>query len=119
MAVAGAVINIVRLEDLTGELLNDIILFIGDFGGRDESQLIAAILFLNRSKTLSYQRQCLIPGRFNKGVPLTDERCGQTLFTVHEVPTEFPFHTGRDGVDRCIVGRLNLQNCAPFGPDFK
>lgn len=62
MSEAGALVDIVGLQDSSGELLQEIVLLIGTLGGRENSQPVVGGLIPNLCQALGGEGERLIPG---------------------------------------------------------
>jgi len=62
MSEAGALVDIVGLQDSSGELLQKVVLFIGTLGGRENAQPVVGGLISDFCQALGGEGERLIPG---------------------------------------------------------
>ncbi len=99
MAETGAVVDVGGLEDRTGKLLHQVVLFVGDTGRSKAGTLFTLVLL----EILSDQLVCLVPAGLDKLPILLDERLGQPVRAVDEF-----MGIGSLGAELAFVDRVAL-----------
>ncbi len=115
LAIAGAVIDVIRTDHGARQFLHQIALFIGALRRRNERERVWTVLRFNLSEFTCHQIESLVPTGLAEPVALTDQRCGQTIRIIDIVPTELAFDAGGDPVRRPIR-RFHLKDVAVLGP---
>jgi len=64
MSKARTVVNVVRTDHSAAELLNEIVFFIGAFGGAEEGHCVRAIILHDAGQFLNDQVRSFIPRGF-------------------------------------------------------
>ncbi len=73
LAVARAIVHVVRADDRARQLLHEITFLVGAFRGRDEGERIRSVLRLDLGELLRHQGQGFLPTCLAKLVAFTDE----------------------------------------------
>ncbi len=118
LAVAGAIVHIVRADDRARKLLHEVAFLIGAFRRRDECERVRPCPLLDFRESPRHQVKGFLPTGRAKLASLANQRRGQPVGTVHKVPAELAFNAGGDAVGRTF-GRLYLQDVSVFGPNIK
>jgi len=79
------VVDIIRPESYSAEFLEQVVLFVGAFGGRKERDAFAAVLFLEFLETASREVQRLIPRCGFEIAVLPDQWGSQPFAAVDEL----------------------------------
>ena len=76
LAIARAIIHVVRADDRPRQFLHQVALLIGAFRRGDEGQRVGSVFGLDLGKTARHQREGFLPGGLAKRVALADQRFG-------------------------------------------
>ena len=106
MAEPGAVVDVGGLENRTGKLLHQVVLFVGDTGRSKACTLLALVLL----EILGDQLVGLVPARFLELAVLLDERLGQPVRAVDEFVGIVALGAELAFVDRVTVPGLDADN---------
>src|SRR5207245_5134675 len=118
LAVAGAVVDVIRADHGARQFLHQITLFVGALRRRNEGERVRPMLPFDLVEFARHQVEGLVPTGFAEPVTQANQRLGQTVRIVDIVPSELPFDAGGDSV-RGALGRLDFQDMAVFGPDVE
>ncbi len=118
LAVPRAVVHVVRADHGPSQLPHQVAFLVGAFGRADKAEGVRAILLFDLRKARRYKVQRLIPAGLTEAIALADQRRGESVLAVGEVPRELALDAGGNAVRRAIC-RLDLQNVAIFRPDIE
>ena len=118
LAIAGAIIHVVRADDGARQFLHEVALLIGAFRRGDERQRVGSVLGLDFGEAPRHQGKGFLPSRLAKRVAFTDQRFGQPVGTVDKIPSKFSFYAGGNTV-RWTFGGLHLQDVPVLGPNIE
>ena len=104
LAVARAVVDVVGADDGARQLLHQVALFVGALGGGDEGRARRGRGSFLISVNLSAMRvRGFVPGGLAEGVAFADERGGEAVVGVDEVPGELALDAGGDAVGGAVA----------------
>ena len=81
----GAVIHVVRADHRAGELLVQVVFFVGGFGRREEGDAVGSVLGLDLAQTAGDERKGFVPGGLDQFSIFADERRCQAVFVIDKV----------------------------------
>ena len=116
LAVARAVIDVVRADHRARQLLHQIAFFVGAFRRGDERERVRPVRGFDLGEALGDQVERLVPRGLAKLVALADQRLRQPVGAVDEIPAELAFDAGGDAVRRALRA-ARLSGCA--GPSVQ
>ena len=119
LAVARAVVHIVRADDGAGKFLNEVCLLVRTFRGGDQADAVRPVGCFDRREPPRDEAERFRPRRRAELIALADQGRRQPLRAVDEVPAELALDAGGDAVRRCGDIRLYLENVAPLRPHLE
>src|SRR3990172_9347239 len=112
MAEAGAVVHIIRAEDGSGQLLEQIVLFVRGLGRGGHADGIGAVARGNLAEPRGNQFEGLLPGGLPEPAPLPDQRHCQPIRAMNELKAESPFCAETAPVGRPVEVRPDHNHLA-------
>jgi hypothetical protein len=103
LAVPRAVVHVVGSDHGPSQLLHQVAFLVGAFGRADKAESVRATPPFDLRKACRNKVQRLIPAGFAEAVALADQRRGEPVLAVDEVPREFAFDTRGDTVGMAIL----------------
>ena len=102
LAVARAIIHVVRADDRARQLLHEVTFLVGAFRRGDEGKRIRSVLRLDLGETPRHQGQGFLPTCLAKLVAFADRVVSQPVAAVNEIPAKFSLHAGGNAVRRAL-----------------
>ena len=118
LAIARAVIDVVSADNRARQFLHEERLFVGALGRGDERERVRPVRRLDFAEAPRHQVERFVPTRLAEAVAFADQRSGQPIGTIDEIPREFSLHASGNAVGGS-VGRLDFQDVAIFRPNIK
>ena len=118
LAIARAIIDVVRPDHRPRELLHQVIFLVRALGGGDEGEGVRAVVASNLLEPPRHQGEGFVPCRLAEFVAFADQRRGQPVGGIDVTPAELPLDAGGNAVDR-PGERLDFQDIASPGPDVE
>ena len=129
VAQARAVVDVVGAEAGAHQLLEQVRLFVGAFGGAETGQRPLAVRIAGLTKSLGRNVERFFPGGLAEDIlpvfgidhevlglrdaRLADQRLGQAMLVLHVVETVAPFHAQAARVRGAVLAPARRGSCCP------
>ena len=114
MSKTGAVVYAVRPDHLPGELVHQVVFFVGGAGRRQTGESFAAEFRLGGLDLVGDEAIGLVPGRFDELAVFSDQRGSQAVRVVNEIEPELALDA-QQAVVGCTIERLNAYDLVALG----
>src|SRR6202049_1531010 len=118
LAVAGTIVDVVRANHASRQLLHEVAFLVRTLGRRDEVERGRAIVGFGLRESASDETECFVPAGLAKLVTLANQRSGQAVLAIDVTPAKLSLHASGYPIGRAVF-RRHLENVTIFSPDVE
>ena len=106
MSESCAVVDVVGTESCSGQFLEEIVLFVAAFGGREDSDAVRAVLLFCSHECCGGEVKGLVPADFLQGAVFPQQRGAESFVRMDELVEVPSFGTEISAADGVAFARI-------------